>query len=95
VPEEVTGSEATAIQSADFLARLERDRGAIIADAERLDQGAAARAGLDMKRLARDLRSMDAPDGGGPHRWLRLACAVPRGMALGRFVQYVEGSNHG
>ncbi len=95
VPEMVVHGTETAIQSADFIARVSRDGALIEALLANNPPDGSASSLIDHERLARDLDAIKHPDRGGPYAWLRLACALPRGVALSRFVRYAEGHNNG
>ena len=95
VPDAVAWGRETAIQSADYLGRVAQDRETLT---ERLAQSgsqSAASEMIDLERLRAYVASNQGPSSGGGRHWLRMTCAVPRGLALARFVQLVEGHNDG
>jgi hypothetical protein len=95
VPDQVVDGTQTAIQSADFLGRLFRDRAAMLDSIARLGEGSVAARVVDLPRIRRYLEDHQGIETQGAQHWLQMTCAVPRGMALARFAQLVERSNDG
>ena len=95
VPDEVAHGTQTAIQSADFLGRVERDREAMLDSIARVGDSSTAAGLIDLPRLKAYLEEHRGLEVKGSDHWLRMTCAVPRGIALARFAQFVEGSNDG
>ena len=95
VPSSVSTSQSTGIQSADFPDRIARDA-AKVRDyvAQDVPRGSAAEL-IDRARITGYLDRHVAGSGVGSHRWQKLVCALPRGAALARFAQHVEGFNVG
>lgn len=95
VPSSVSASQSTGIQSADFPDRIARDA-ARVRDyvAQDLPRGSAAEV-IARARITGYLDRHVAGRGVGSHRWQKLVCALPRGAALARFAQHVEGFNVG
>lgn len=85
------------IQSADMLGRIHRDRDMLVSRlvGQVANEASEAEALLDTSRMVRILQRCNGPQAEGERDWLRVAAMVPRGVALARFVQYVEGRNHG
>ncbi len=95
IPNEVAQDTQTAIQSADFLGRVLRDREAMLAGLARIGEQSIAACVIDLPRIRQYLEDHAGAQSTGPLHWLRMTCAVPRGLALARFAQFVEGSNDG
>ena len=95
VPDEVAHGTQTAIQSADFLGRVERDREAMLDSIARVGDSSTAAGSIDLPRLKAYLEEHRGLEVKGSDHWLRMTCAVPRGIALARFAQFVDGSNDG
>lgn len=96
VDDDVRRQRRTGIQSADMLGRIERDREFLLASLRRFAAaGSEAADMLDIPRMTGILERCNGPHADGERDWLKVATMVPRGFALARFVQHVEGRNHG
>jgi len=95
VPDEVAWGGETAIQSADFLGRAVLARDSLTQMIDRMDRARPAAQLIDLQRLRGYIAANEGPQSGGGRHWLRMTCAVPRGLALARFAQLVEGHNDG
>ncbi|TNE33777.1 MAG: hypothetical protein EP350_03445 [Alphaproteobacteria bacterium] len=95
IPDEIVEGRQNAIQSADFLGRVARDRGSMLRSLARIGDGSLADSVIDLPRIRQYLEMHEGTEVKGADHWLRMTCAVPRGIALARFVQFVEGSNDG
>lgn len=93
VPEMVLRERRRGQQAADWRPRLDRSYAAILDELDRLAGDPAMADRIDVAGLRRFL--LDHPPGTpvtGPAR-LRMRYALPRALAVARFIRYVEGRN--
>lgn len=94
-PPGIAVEQRVAIQSADMLGRMQRDRARIVAEIEELRRNSRAGEVIALDRLAAIARNCNGPDGDGERDWLRVCAQLPRGLALARFVHHLEQLRHG
>ena len=93
-PAQISEQTRIAIQSADMLGRMHRDKAKLLNDLDRLERIGAAKL-FDVARMRNILTHCNGPKEDGEKDWLRVAALVPRGLSFLRFAQYVEGRNDG
>ena len=93
VPEEVRCETRLGIQSSDWPLRWSKERDAIMAELDRLEDDADIAEMLDLPRLKNWMREWSGGNSVGGLEAARIFCAVGRGLTAARFVKFQERGN--
>lgn len=94
-PAHIADQSRVAIQSADMLGRMQRDRAQILDEIAMFKSTLPSDHAIDLDRLAAIAEGCNGPRGPGERDWLRVVAQLPRGLALARFAMHVEGRTFG
>lgn len=93
VPDMVVDERRRGIQAADWPLRFARERSALLAELAHLRGDPRLANMLDIERMTRDLSEWDGRDEPSARNVYKIATGLTRGVAMARFVRYVEGRN--
>ncbi len=93
VPEVVWSEKRRGRQASDWPGRFERDRDDLLVEMTRMKNDPRLAPVFDFDRMERALREWDGSASPQNVSALTIQCAIGRGVAAARFVNYVEGRN--
>ena len=95
VPDMVRTERREGLQAADWPLRFARERESLLEEISRLQADPRLAKVFDFGRMARDLAQWDGTDTVAERHLDRINACVGQGIALARFVRFVEGRNVG
>lgn len=93
LPEAQRTERRYGFQHADWHLRIGRRRAALLADLRRMEADPEIARLVDTRRLIRLLEEFPAESSVRPDVWFQYMLAVPMGIAAGRFIRHVRGTN--
>ena len=93
LPAEILNEPRRGRQDVNWFRRLERRRGALAADIERLEGSPTARRLIDLPRLKGMLQQWPADQHAAQQREIEFELMLTRAVHVGNFIRWVEGGN--